>query len=180
MSYESIARRWARAIFDLGKEGGNVADLSRDIASFADVYAKNEELSAILDNPLVPDEAREAIIRDLSNGMGLSETARSTLRLLTQKRRLVALPEITRHLARLVDEDASIVRAEVVSAGPLSEAYLGRLRAELERATGKKVLIAHKEDRSLIGGVITRIGDQVIDGSVRARLNSFKDALLRG
>jgi F-type H+-transporting ATPase subunit delta len=179
MSHEAIARRWAHAIFDLGKEAGKVESLTRDIKSFAEAYAQSAELSAVLDNPLVPDEAREAIVRDLAERLGLSSEASASLRLLTQKRRLATLPDLARQLARLADEDARVVRAEVVSAGPLTEAYLGRLRAELEKATGKKVLIAHKEDRSLIGGVITRVGDQVIDGSVRARLQSFKEALLR-
>jgi F-type H+-transporting ATPase subunit delta len=179
MSYEAIARRWARAVFDLGKETGKVADLNRDISSFAELYASNAELAQVLDNPLVPDAAREAIVREISEKMNLADTARGTLRLLAQKRRLVALPEIARQLARLADADANIVRAEVTSAGPMTDAYLGKLRAELEKATGKKVLIDHKQDSSLIAGIVTRIGDQVIDGSVRARLANFKDALLR-
>lgn len=179
MSYEAIARRWARAVFDLGKETGKVADLNRDISSFAELYAGNAELAQVLDNPLVPDAAREAIVSEISEKMSLADTARGTLRLLAQKRRLVALPEIARQLARLADADANIVRAEVTSAGPMTDAYLGKLRAELEKATGKNVLIDHKQDSSLIAGIVTRIGDQVIDGSVRARLANFKDALLR-
>jgi F-type H+-transporting ATPase subunit delta len=179
MSYEAIARRWARAIFDLGKETGNVAAVGRDLSSFANLYTDNEELSSVVDNPLVPDGTREAIVRELSEKMGLLETTRSALRLLARKRRFATLPEIARQLTRLTDEDANIVRAEVASAGPLTEAYLAKLHAELEKATGKKVVIAHKQDPTLLGGVVTRIGDQVIDGSIRARLASFKEALLR-
>ncbi len=111
--------------------------------------------------------------------MGLDGAARSTLRLLAKKRRLAALPDIVRQLARLSDEDQGILRAEVASAGPLTEDYLGKLRAELEKATGKKVVITQKQDRSLIGGVVTKIGDRVIDGSVRARLAGFRETLLR-
>jgi F-type H+-transporting ATPase subunit delta len=180
MSYEAIARRWARAIFDLGKETESLADLNRDVASFAELYAGNEELSQVLSNPLIPDAAREAIVREIGEKVGLSETAVSALRLLVQKNRMVALPEIARQLSRLTDEDASVVRAEVLSAGPLTESYLDKLRAELEKATGKKVKIDHKQDKSLIAGVVTRLGDQVIDGSLRARLENFKEALLRG
>src|SRR5262249_20765386 len=101
------------------------------------------------------------------------------LLLLLRKHRFTALPEIARALSRLVDDDANLVRAQVTSAAPLSEAYLGRLRAELEKATGKKVVIAHSQDPSLLGGAGTRLGDRLIDGSVRARLASFRDALLR-
>jgi F-type H+-transporting ATPase subunit delta len=179
MSYEAIARRWALAIFELAKEEKSLPEIQRGLASFAELYASNAELASVLDNPLVPEPEREAIIREIADKMGLPETARSTLRLLTQKRRLRALPDIARDLARLADEDANVVRAEVTSAAPLTEAYLGRLRAELEKATGKKVILAHMQDPSLIAGVVTRIGDQVIDGSARARLASFRDALLR-
>jgi F-type H+-transporting ATPase subunit delta len=179
MSYDAIARRWARAVFEIGKETNSVARLEADVASFAETWAKNEELAAVLDNPLVPEASREAILGDIADRMGLSEAAKNTLRLLARKRRLAAVPDIARQLARLADEEQGIVRADVTSAGPLSDDYLGKLRAELEKATGKKVVVSHKQDKSLIGGVVTRLGDRVIDGSVRARLAGFRESLLR-
>lgn len=179
MSYEVIARRWARAVFELGKEGNALARLNADINAFADAYAGSADLKAVLDNPLVAHGTREAIIGEVAERMGLSETAKGTLRLLAQKRRLGALPAIARQLARFTDEDQNVVRAEVTSAGPLSEDYLSKLRGELEKATGKKVVVTLKLDKSLIGGVVTRIGDRVIDGSVRTRLATFRESLLR-
>lgn len=178
MSYDAIARRWARAIFDLGKETGTAARLSADLGSFVQAYTSNDELSLVLDNPLVPEASREAVLVEVASRMELSGTAKDTLRLLARKRRLGALPLIARQMGRLVDEDENVVRAEVVSAGPLSQEYLAKLRAELEKATGKKVVITHQEDKSLIGGVVTRVGDRVIDGSVKTRLANFRDALL--
>jgi F-type H+-transporting ATPase subunit delta len=86
---------------------------------------------------------------------------------------------MVRQLEKLVDDDAGVLRAEVTSATPLNESFLAKLRTELESATGKKVVISHKQDPSLIAGIVTRIGDQVIDGSVKARLDSFRDSLLR-
>lgn len=179
MSYEAIARRWARAIFELGKETKTVARLSEDIGSFAALYSGNAELSAVLDNPLVPEAAREGVIVEIATKMGLSDTAKSTLRLLSRKRRVAALPLIARQLARLSDEEQNVLRAEVTTAAAVGDDYLGKLRAELEKATGKKVSISHKIDKSLIGGVVTRIGDRVIDGSVKTRLTSFRESLLR-
>jgi F-type H+-transporting ATPase subunit delta len=119
------------------------------------------------------------VVAEMADRMGLVPAAKSTLRLLAKKRRLIAVPDIARQLARLVDEAENVVRAEVTSAGPLTDDYLGKLRAELEKATGKKVTIAHKQDKGLIGGVVTRVGDQVIDGSVRTRLAAFRESLLR-
>lgn len=179
MSYDSIARRWARAVFEIGKETGSVARLEGDLTAFAETYSGNEELRVVLGNPLVPEGQREAVLVEIAGRMGLSDAARSTLRLLARKRRLVALPDIARQLARLADEDQNVVRAEVQSAGPLADDYLAKLKAELERATGKKVVVSHRQDPALIGGVVTKIGDRVIDGSVRARLTGFRESLLR-
>jgi F-type H+-transporting ATPase subunit delta len=179
MSYDSIARRWATAIFEIGKEAGALARVDADIASFAALYAGNDELSTVLGNPLVAEPAREAIISDIAAKLGVSDVAQRTLRLLARKRRLVALPAIARQLARLVDDDQNVLRAEVTSAGPLGADYLDKLASELTKATGKKVVVSHKQDKALIGGVVTKIGDRVIDGSVRARLEGFRESLLR-
>lgn len=179
MSYEAIARRYARAIFEIGKESGSLSPLAKEIADAAAMYAGSEDLRLVLDNPLVPEGQREALLTELGERAGLSKTAQSTLLLLSRRRRFPALPEIARQLARLVDDDQQIVRAVVTSAGPLTEAYLARLRGELEKGTGKKVSITHKQDPSLIAGVVTQIGDRVIDGSARARLSTFRESLLR-
>lgn len=179
MSSEAVARRYARAIFELGKEGGNLPALTREISAFGETYAGSEELRNVLDNPLVPEEQREAVLVEIAGRLGVSPIGNSTLRLLARRRRLAAAPEIARQLARLADEDANLVRATVTSAGPLSESYLSDLKAALEKSTGRKVAIVHQVDPSLIAGVVTKIGDQVIDGSVRARLASFRESLLR-
>jgi F-type H+-transporting ATPase subunit delta len=179
VSHEAVARRYARAVFDLGKETGDVETLAKEVAEIAATYSANAELEGVLDNPLVPTGEREGLLVDLATRMGLSETTRSTLRLLARKRRLLVLPELSRQLRRLADEDAGLLRADVTSAHPLSPAYLEKLKGELEKATGKKIAIVPREDPTLIAGVVTRVGDQVIDGSVHARLQGFRDALLR-
>lgn len=178
MSYESIARRYARAVFELGKETGSLADIAGAVQSFAAAYSSSADLQAVIENPLVLDKERDAVLREICERLGIKGLGLSTLVLLLQKRRMAAVPEIARQLGRLVDDDAGVLRAEVTSAGPLGEAYLAKLRAELEKATGRKVKIEHRQDASLIGGVVTKIGDRVVDGSLKARLSSFRDALL--
>lgn len=176
MSYDAIGRRYARAIFELGKEEGNLTALSTQIASFADVYRDNEELRLALDNPLVSDEGKRQIVADVAQRLGIADTASRALRLVTQRRRLRALPDIARQLRLLVDADSNVERATVVSAVPLSDAYMLKLKSELERSTGKQVELTQSVDPSLIAGVVTKVGDRVIDGSLRARLDSFRQA----
>lgn len=178
MSTEAIARRYARAVFELGKEEKNLSVISRDLTDFSAGFEKSEDLRTVLGNPLVSETQREAVLVEMGQKMSMSLTALSTLRFLAQRRRLFALPEMVRQLEKLVDEDAGVLRAEVTSATPLNENFLAKLRAELESATGKKVVVSHKQDPSLIAGIVTRIGDRVIDGSVKARLESFRDSLL--
>ncbi len=179
MSQQTVARRYAQAIFEIGKETGGAGMLSREIARFADVYSSSAELRSVLDNPLIAEPEREAVIIDIALKLGLSAISQNTLKLLTQKRRLPALTEIAAQLARLVDEDEKVVRAIVKSPKALSDSYVAKLKAALESKMGKKVAITQEIDPSLIAGVVTQIGDQVIDGSVRARLSNFRDTLLR-
>ncbi len=179
MSYEAVARRYGRAIFEIGKETGTLAALARELGDASATYAASEELRLVLDNPLIPEAQREEVLREVGARAGLSDVTKNTLLLLARRRRLAALPEIARQLALLVDREQNLGRAVVTSAGPLSDGYLDRLRAELERATGRKISIIHKQDPSLIAGVVTQIDDQVIDGSLRTRLSTFRDNLLR-
>lgn len=177
MSYEAIARRYAQAVFELGKERGELAALSQQIDALAATFAGSDELRDVLTNPLVDESAREAILVEIAKRLSAGDTAVRALRVLAQNRRLPALPDIARVLARLVDEDSKTLRATVTSAGPLSDAYLAKLRAELEKTTGQKVVITTRTDAALIAGVVVQIGDRVIDGSVRAKLARFRESL---
>ncbi len=170
MSDGDVGERYARAIFQLAVEAGQVAELSAQIRSFADTYMASRELQAVLDNPMVEADKRDAMLRDVAGRAGLSGVGLNAVRLLAQRKRLGSLPEIARRLATLADEQARVVRATVTSAGPLPESFYERLVQELESATQRKVTIDRQEDPSLIGGVITRIGDNTIDGSVKGRL----------
>ena len=178
MSNEAVARRYARAIFEIGREEGSLARLALEVASFSEVYVSSLELRNLLEDPLVREAAREAVLKDIGERLGLSPTAENALRLLTRRRRIGAIAEISRELRRLVDEESRLVRAHVISAAPLSEDYLGRLKAQLEKATGKNVALTTELDPTLIAGVITRIGDRVIDGSVLSRLRTFRESLI--
>jgi F-type H+-transporting ATPase subunit delta len=123
-------------------------------------------------------EAREAIAKDVAEALGLRPLTVNAFRLLARRQRLLALPELDAQLRRLVDEAESVVRAEITSAAPLGDAYLSQLRAQLEASTGRSVKLTCSVDPSLIAGIITKIGDRVIDGSARARLASFRDAVV--
>jgi len=176
-SHADVAERYARAIFELGVEAGQVVALSEQVRSFADTYAASRELQAVLDNPMVELEKRQAILADIAGKVGLSGVGLNAIRMLADRNRLASLPEIARRLASLADEKAGVVRAVVTSAGPLPESFYERLMKELESATSRKVAIDRQQDPSLIAGVVTRIGDNTIDGSVKGRLAEIERQL---
>jgi F-type H+-transporting ATPase subunit delta len=102
---------------------------------------------------------------------------RNAVLYLADKNRIVALPEVTTAFADLSERAAGTVRAEVTSAAALPESYYLQLQRALELATGKRVAIEKKTDASLIAGVVTKVGDQVFDGSIRTRLADLKESL---
>lgn len=177
MSLESVAVRYSAALFELGVEQGNLPALSEEIRRIAETYSGSDELRAILENPIVPEASRTAILKDICERLGLSPSVRNAIGLLAQRQRLPALPFIARGLAKLADVRAGIVRASVISATKLGEDYYVRLQHEMERRTGRKVVLERGVDAGLLGGVVVRIGDRVIDGSLRTRLATLQTQL---
>jgi F-type H+-transporting ATPase subunit delta len=174
----NVARRYAKAIFEIGVESSTLKQLVEQIAALADAYSSSPELQRALDNPLVAHEAKKAVLRELADRTGVSPVARNSLLLLGDRRRLHALPGIARVLREMSDARQGVVRAEVVTAVRLSEGYFARLQAALEGLTGQKVALDRREDPSILAGVVVRIGDRVYDGSLRARMNQLGQALL--
>jgi F-type H+-transporting ATPase subunit delta len=176
-SHTAVALRYGRAIFELGVESGTLSELVDKIGRFASLYDESEELKSVLDNPLVELEKREAILADVAQAVGLSGDGLNAMRLLASRHKLAALPEIAKKLGALSDEKAGIVRATVTAATRMPESFYERLKAELESATGRRIVIERRQDPALIAGVVTRIGDNTIDGSVRGRLGEIERSL---
>lgn len=173
----AVGDRYARALFELGLEGNNLPALTQQIKSFADSYAGSRELRAVLDNPLVEASQRAAVLIEVAQRAGLSGISFDAVRLLAQRKRLSALPEIARRLAELADEQLGVVRATVTSATTLPESFYQNLVSELEQSLGRKVSIERRQDPSLIAGVVTRIGDNTVDGSLKGRLAALERQL---
>jgi F-type H+-transporting ATPase subunit delta len=178
VSFEAVAGRYAQALFQLGTEQGNLPALAAEIQRMADVYSSSADLRGVIDNPLVEEKSRVAILNEIAQRLSLGPVARNTVGLLADRKRLAILPYVARELAKLSDEKGGLVRATVTSASPLSETYFSRLKEQLEKSTGKKVQLEQKVDPTLLGGIVTRIGDKVIDGSLKSRLAALRESLL--
>jgi F-type H+-transporting ATPase subunit delta len=178
MSVSIVARRYAQALLELGAEGETLDRLVEELSSVAQAWEASPELRNALENPLVAHAMKKAVMTELADQIGATATTRHALLLLVDRRRIQALPYVARFLRELADARKGIVRAEVTTATQLSDAYYERLQAQLEKMTGKKVVVDRRTDPALIAGVVTRIGDRILDGSLRTRLQSIKDSLM--
>jgi F-type H+-transporting ATPase subunit delta len=178
MSNAPIADRYARAIFELGVETGQLAPITEQVRRFAQVYAGSAELRGVLDNPIIEQEKRDAVLADVSARLGLMGNGLNLIKLLASRKKLRVIGEIARRLDSFNDEKAGVVRATVTSAGPMPDSFYQKLVAELEAATSRKIVLERREDPTLIAGFVTRIGDNTIDGSVRGRLTEIERQLV--
>jgi F-type H+-transporting ATPase subunit delta len=178
VSVSIVAHRYAQALLELGVEGEMLDRLVDELSTIAQAWEANPDLRNALENPLVSLAMKKAVMTELCDQIGATSTTRHALLLLVDRRRIQTLPYVAGFLRELADARKGIVRAEVTTAAPLSEAYYQRLQVQLEKMTGKKVVVDRKTDPRLIAGVVTRIGDRILDGSLRTRLQSMKDSLL--
>jgi F-type H+-transporting ATPase subunit delta len=178
MSFSIVARRYAQALLELGIEQHDLERQVEEIASVASVWDESHELRNAVENPLVAHPAKRAVMGEVATRLGVSPTTRNLLLLLVDRRRSKTLPAIARWLRELADARKGVVRAEVTTAAPLGDAYYERLRLQLEKMTGKSVVVDRKTDPDLIGGVVTRIGDRIFDGSLRTRLQTMRDVMM--
>ena len=178
MSVSIVARRYAKALLELGTELGTLDALVDEVTAFAAAWHASPELRNALENPLVAHDAKKAVIVELATRLGVSTTTRNTVLLLVDRRRAKTLPHLAQTLREMADTRKGLLRAEVTTASPLSDGYYSRLQVQLEAMTGKKVVVDRRTDPTLIAGVVTRIGDRILDGSLRTRLESMRDALM--
>ena len=174
----SIARRYAKALLAIGIDAKTYEGLGRELDRLAQTYQKSPDLREALVNPVFPLSQRQRLLDELGRRLALSRTTQHFVQMLLNRGRIGYLPDVARELRALVDTQAGRVRAKVTSAQPLDIAAEVRIKAALERATGKTVILEKREDPALLGGVVTQIGDVVYDGSLATQLANLRQSLL--
>lgn len=169
------AKRYARAVFELAREEGQVDRWARTLATLQEVLSE-PRAHAVLANPSIASERREeaatALLADRVEPEGVN-----LAKLLVAAGRVDDLGAIIEEYGRLADEDAGRVRARAITAVPLSPADADALAASLKRRLGRDVRVEPSVDPAVIGGMVLRIGDRVIDASVATRLRLLRTQL---
>ncbi len=178
MTSRAIARRYVRALFELALEQGDVGNVLRDLEKLLAKLAQDRTALGALLDPLAGKAAKHALIDRL-----LDEGARPLTKdfagfLIDRGRERVLLVSVE-ELAAMGNEHRGAAIAEVVSAAPLDEAARAALVARLAEMTKKKITLQEQVDASLLGGIRVKIGSMLLDGSVRRRLSTMRDDLMR-
>lgn len=170
------ATRYAEAIFDVAREASTFEAWEAELAEVAEVVA-NPAAAQVLTSPAIPRAQKSAILAEALPG--LSDPMKRFLALLLQRDRLGVAPEVLTGFRRLVNEHRGIQTAEVASAFPLDDEQRRGLERRLAAEFGSRVRLDEQVDPSLIGGIVARVGDRVIDGSVRGCLERLRRVLAR-
>jgi F-type H+-transporting ATPase subunit delta len=171
----SLARRYARALFALAEGRSEHEKVGKDLRALADIMKESAELARTLANPAIPGSSRRKVMEGLMQRLGVTPTTTNFVKLLVDRDRLSALPDIARELDRMIDDKAGRIAAEVVSATALSPAQVGELTKRLEKLSGKKVQLTTRQDPELLGGVVAKVGDVIYDGSLRRQLERLRE-----
>ena len=173
-----VARRYAKALFDLARESEQIEPIGEEFARLKSVLDEAPELAALLANPAYTRAERKKIAGEILEGkLNLSEPLRNLVAILIDNGRVQGIPEIADRYKELADEAAGRAQVVVRSASPISDADRGRLAEGLSRVTGKQVTVDVEVDPSLIGGLSARVGGLVFDGSIRAQLEALEEEL---
>jgi len=172
-----LAKRYAKALFQVGKEENALDDFNAALSEMSALYAQVPEVVDGLTNPVYPQDVREKVMDHLLANMRVTPMVANFMKLLVQKRRAGVLPDIAEVFQAMVDEERNMCRGTVTSATPLSGALNSRIKATLEKITGKQILLRTEIDPSIIGGIVAQVGDLVLDGSIKTQLTGLKESI---
>ncbi len=173
----TIAKRYARAFYEIAAEEGRLEKYYQELRSFSAIITDNKDLKDFLANPVFDQNEKKSVVESILEKTDISGITANFLKLLTDKQRIVVLSDIVDCYRELMDEALKTVRASVKTAFPLSAELIQKLQQGLETQTRKKVEMTVIEEPSLLGGIVVRVGDTVYDNSIRTQLNNIKNLL---
>ena len=177
MSVQMVARRYASALADVALERGEAHEVQGELQAWADLLESNPNLQEVFRNPTIALDKKRALLNKLIERTKPRPTTTNFLKVLLQNQRVTEIAEINRRFTEILDERAGMIAAVVTTARPVPARSQDSLRATLTELTQKKVRVDFEQDPELIGGLVTRIGSTVYDGSVRNQLQLIKEKM---
>jgi F-type H+-transporting ATPase subunit delta len=178
LSQGVIARRYAKALINLAEKDLEITGNS--LAAIADVYSNSTELSEVLSDTKISSQIKQDVLKNILKKIKVSKLVDTFIRYLLAKRRIVLLPNIERAFNLLLQEKLGRIEAGITVAQEIPEVTVGKLEKAISRYSGKEVSVNITIDPAIIGGIVTRIGSVVIDGSIHTQLNQIRQSIIRG
>ena len=179
MIHQSIAKKYAKGLFNVGEKDGKYKEYLEDIGSVLALFEKEGRLGKALMLPILEMRKRKELLGDVVRAAAVSMPVANMLTMLMERNRMGYLPLLKDAYRDLVDEMEGRVRATIWTAFPLDDALKGKIEAALKERTKKDVILTVIEDKSLIGGVKVDVKGTIIDGSVKRQLETLKENILK-
>lgn len=177
MSKETIvAKRYAKALFEVARERGRIAEVEQELGAIADALNGNPEYVKLLEHPNISAEDKAAMLKQVFAAK-VSEEVLNTLQLLVQRGRESILRELVSQYSQIANDALGQAQAKVYTPLPLTEVEANHIAVAFGQVTGKKIRIENIVDRNLLGGLQVRIGDRLYDGSLSGKLRRIEKAL---
>jgi F-type H+-transporting ATPase subunit delta len=177
LSSQTVARRYASALADVVIVRNEQAEVREELHAWEEMLLTNSLLQEAFTNPTIPYEQKNKLLNELIKRTQARQTTANFLRVLLRNQRIAELPRVNAKLDQVLDERAGLVTAQVTSARPVSEPIRAALEETLAQLTRRKVRLTFQTDESLLGGIVTRVGSTIYDGSVRNQLQRLGQEL---
>jgi len=172
-----IAARYATAVFELAKDASDLKNLESNVEDLGAALDASDELRDVISSPVYSRDDQANVITAVATKMKLMPIVSNTLALMASKRRLFVLPALVAQLRALIAEEKGEVTAEVISAKAMTKTQIDKLAKAIKSRIGKDVKIDATVDESLIGGLVVKVGSQMIDTSIRSKLSSLSNVM---
>lgn len=173
----SLAGRYATALFELATENKAIDTVESSLATLKQAISESDDLSALTSSPVVSREDAGKAIAAAAASMELDQLTTNVLGVLAANRRLDQIPALVRAFTTLSSGHRGEVTAEVTSAHPLADGQIDALKAQLKKRVGSDVSVSTQVDPDILGGLVVKIGSQMIDSSIKTRLNTLSQAM---
>jgi F-type H+-transporting ATPase subunit delta len=173
----SLSGRYAVALFDLARDAHSLDIVADSLSALKAAVAQSADFKGLINSPVWSRDAAGKTIAAVASSMGIDALTTKFLGVLAQNRRLGQLPAVIRAYETLLSNHKGEARAEVTSAHPLTKTQIGALAKSLKARVGRDVAVDAKVDPAILGGLVVKIGSQMIDSSIRTRLNTLAQAM---
>ncbi len=172
-----MSGRYARALFELALDSGQLEQVEADLSLFDEMMADSEDLTRLVKSPVFSAEEQEKALKAVLTKAGFTEVTLNFFRLVARNRRLFAVKSMISDFDALLSQHRGEVSAQVSTATPLNEEQLSILEDVLKKSVGQDVRVEAKVDPSLLGGLVVKVGSRMIDNSLRTKLDSLKNVM---